>query len=134
MRSSKKKKSHAAQLFARRIFANLFRPDTPLIANRSIYVFLIILVQTSVYNWVQVHRVHHKYAETVKDPLDFRRGFFFAHVGWYCLSFHPACEREMKRIDMSDIRADKDIMFQYKWATNQKLISSAQIILIEFSA
>jgi stearoyl-CoA desaturase (delta-9 desaturase) len=67
-----------------------------------------------VFNWVQVHRVHHKYAETVKDPLNFRRGFFFAHVGWYCLSFHPECKKEMDRIDMNDIKADKDIMFQYR--------------------
>lgn len=70
--------------------------------------------QSSVYNWVRVHRVHHKFAETVKDPLNFKRGFFFAHVGWYCLSFHPECEKEMQRIDMNDIKADKDVMFQYQ--------------------
>jgi len=87
------------------------------VPNRKKHEFLFLSfspIQSSVYNWVQVHRVHHKYAETVKDPLNFRRGFFFAHVGWYCLSFHPACKREMERIDMSDIKADKDIMFQYK--------------------
>lgn len=76
--------------------------------------FLSFTLQSSVYNWVKVHRVHHKFAETVKDPLNFRRGFFFAHVGWYCLSYHPACEKEMQRIDLTDIKADKDIMFQYK--------------------
>ncbi|CRK98772.1 CLUMA_CG012124, isoform A [Clunio marinus] len=75
--------------------------------------FYTMAGQSSVYNWVKVHRVHHKFAETEKDPLNFRRGFFFAHVGWYCLTFHPECEKEMKRIDMKDIEADKDIMFQY---------------------
>jgi len=85
---------------------------------RPLKLFLLFFYtmagQSSVYNWVKVHRVHHKFAETVKDPLNFRRGFFFAHVGWYCLSYHPACEKEMQRIDLSDIKADKDIMFQYK--------------------
>lgn len=66
------------------------------------------------FNWVRVHRVHHKFSETTKDPLDFHRGFFFAHVGWYCLDFHPDCAKEMKRIDLDDLKADKDIMFQYQ--------------------
>jgi len=74
--------------------------------------FYTMAGQTSVYNWVQIHRVHHKFAETVKDPLNFKRGFFFAHVGWYCLSYHPSCEKEMHRIDLADLKADKDIMFQ----------------------
>lgn len=86
--------------------------DDLLIASLSSTSF--VPLQSSVYNWVRVHRVHHKFAETVKDPLNFRRGFFFAHVGWYCLSFHPECEKEMQRIDMSDIKADKDVMFQYQ--------------------
>jgi stearoyl-CoA desaturase (Delta-9 desaturase) len=72
------------------------------------------IFQTSVMNWARIHRVHHKFAETSKDPLDARRGFFFAHVGWYCLSYHPDCVEALKRIDMRDLENDKDIMFQYK--------------------
>lgn len=83
--------------------------------------------QTSVFNWVQVHRVHHKYSETNKDPLNYHRGFFFAHVGWYCLTFHPECEKEMKRIEMSDIKGDKDIMFQYN---NYELLFTVCSVLI----
>lgn len=77
--------------------------------------FYTMAGQSSIFHWVQIHRVHHKFSETLKDPLDVNRGFFFAHVGWYCLSYHPECETEMKRIDMADIKADKDLMFQYKY-------------------
>lgn len=77
--------------------------------------FYTMAGQSSIFHWVQIHRVHHKFSETLKDPLDVNRGFFFAHVGWYCLSYHPECEEEMKRIDLSDIKSDKDIMFQYKY-------------------
>lgn len=87
--------------------------------NRTLKLILMFFYtmagQTSIFHWVQIHRVHHKFSETIKDPLDFNRGFFFAHVGWYCLSYHPECEKEMKRIDMDDIKSDKDIMLQYKY-------------------
>jgi len=83
--------------------------------NRAVKLLLIFFYtmagQSSIYHWVQIHRVHHKFSETIKDPLDVNRGFFFAHVGWYCLSYHPACALEMKRIDMTDIKNDKDVMF-----------------------
>jgi hypothetical protein len=38
--------------------------------------------QGSIFHWSRDHVIHHKYSESVADPHDARRGFFFSHVGW----------------------------------------------------
>ncbi|XP_024972107.1 acyl-CoA C20 Delta5-desaturase-like [Cynara cardunculus var. scolymus] len=34
--------------------------------------------------WVSVHKNHHKYADTEKDPHTPMEGFWFSHMGWFC--------------------------------------------------
>ncbi|XP_050346626.1 acyl-CoA Delta-9 desaturase [Nymphalis io] len=55
-------------------------------------ILFTITGQKDIYTWALDHRVHHKYSETVADPHDVRRGFWFAHVGWLVLTPHPAVE------------------------------------------
>ncbi|XP_046962313.1 acyl-CoA Delta-9 desaturase-like [Vanessa cardui] len=55
-------------------------------------ILFTITGQKDIYTWALDHRVHHKYSETVADPHDVRRGFWFAHVGWLFLTPHPAVE------------------------------------------
>ena len=59
-------------------------------------------------------RVHHKCSETVGDPHNAKRGFFFAHMGWLLVRKHPAVLRAGKRIDMSDLESDPMVMFQHR--------------------
>lgn len=76
-----------------------------------------------------MHRVHHKFSETDRgkysadnlwwinykgtlDPHDIRRGRFFAHIGWICLQHRPECQKELKSVECTDLRADKAVMFQ----------------------
>ncbi|XP_076888049.1 delta-9 acyl-lipid desaturase 2-like [Bidens hawaiensis] len=33
--------------------------------------------------WVSVHKNHHKYTDTEKDPHSPREGFWFSHIGWF---------------------------------------------------
>ncbi|KAL8226138.1 hypothetical protein R6Q57_018695 [Mikania cordata] len=33
--------------------------------------------------WVSVHKNHHKYSDTEKDPHSPREGFWFSHMGWF---------------------------------------------------
>ncbi|KAI3806904.1 hypothetical protein L1987_22822 [Smallanthus sonchifolius] len=33
--------------------------------------------------WVSVHKNHHKYTDTEKDPHSPKEGFWFSHVGWF---------------------------------------------------
>jgi len=40
------------------------------------------MIQRPVLDWCQVHRVHHRYADTELDPHNINQGFFYAHMGW----------------------------------------------------
>jgi stearoyl-CoA desaturase (delta-9 desaturase) len=72
-----------------------------------------IAMENSIFVWARDHRVHHKYSETTADPHDANRGLFFAHVGWLLVRKHPEVIRKGSKIDLSDIKADKLIMFQH---------------------
>lgn len=48
----------------------------------------------------------------ISDPHDVRRGRFFAHIGWICTEHRPECVKELRSVDVRDLRADKAIMFQ----------------------
>jgi len=71
--------------------------------------------QTTTYNWVRYHRVHHKFSETNADPHNAKRGVFFSHVGWLMVKPHPACVKQLRLMDMSDCMADPVIRFQRKY-------------------
>jgi stearoyl-CoA desaturase (delta-9 desaturase) len=38
--------------------------------------------------WAGLHRLHHRYTDTDRDPYNIKRGFFFAHVGWVLIRTH----------------------------------------------
>jgi len=38
--------------------------------------------QKSAMGWAGLHRLHHRYTDTDRDPYNIKRGFFYAHVGW----------------------------------------------------
>lgn len=46
--------------------------------------------------WAALHRLHHRYTDTDRDPYNIKRGFFYAHVGWVMV--------EIPRYDYSNIR------------------------------
>ncbi|KAM4635873.1 stearoyl-CoA desaturase isoform 1-T2 [Discoglossus pictus] len=68
--------------------------------------------QNDIYEWARDHRVHHKYSETDADPHNAVRGFFFSHIGWLLLRKHPDVIEKGKKLDLSDLEADKVVMFQ----------------------
>jgi len=70
--------------------------------------------QNSIYIWSRDHRTHHKCSETVGDPHNANRGFFFAHMGWLLCKKHPQVIKSGKTIDMSDLEADPIVMFQHR--------------------
>ncbi|CAH0407058.1 unnamed protein product [Chilo suppressalis] len=77
-------------------------------------ILFTITGQRDIYTWALDHRVHHKYSETVADPHDVRRGFWFAHVGWLVLSPHPAVEnrRAALKLTSTDLMADPVVRIQ----------------------
>src|SRR6185295_11725890 len=40
-------------------------------------------VQKGVLWWASQHRLHHRYADTERDPHSPRRGFWWSHAGWF---------------------------------------------------
>ncbi|XP_067619643.1 acyl-CoA Delta-9 desaturase-like [Eurosta solidaginis] len=78
-------------------------------------VFNTIAFQDAAYHWARDHRVHHKYSETDADPHNATRGFFFSHIGWLLCKKHPQVKAKGKGMDLSDLRADKILMFQKEY-------------------
>lgn len=52
------------------------------------------------------HRTHHNGSDTMADPHNAKRGFFFSHVGWLMIKKHPETVKRQRQIDMSDIIND----------------------------
>ncbi|XP_017026614.3 acyl-CoA Delta-9 desaturase [Drosophila kikkawai] len=77
-------------------------------------VFNTVAFQDAAYHWARDHRVHHKFSETDADPHNATRGFFFSHVGWLLCKKHPDVKEKGKGLDLSDLRADRILMFQRK--------------------
>ena len=75
------------------------------------------MLQFSVYYWSRVHRVHHKFADTDKDPTNINRGFLFAHIYWV-FRYKPECQKALDEIDLRDLESDEDVMLQYKYEIN----------------
>lgn len=74
-------------------------------------VMTSLAAQNDVFEWARDHRVHHKFSETDADPHNAKRGFFFSHVGWLLVRKHPNVIGQGKKIDLSDLYADKICMF-----------------------
>lgn len=68
--------------------------------------------QNDIYEWSRDHRVHHKYSETDADPHNAVRGFFFAHIGWLLVRKHPDVIEKGRKLEITDLKADKVVMFQ----------------------
>ncbi|XP_054655213.1 stearoyl-CoA desaturase b [Dunckerocampus dactyliophorus] len=85
-------------------------------ASSPLKVFLALgnsmAFQNDIYEWARDHRVHHKYSETDADPHNAKRGFFFAHIGWLLMRKHPDVIAKGRKVDLSDLKADKVVMFQ----------------------
>ncbi|XP_051170614.1 acyl-CoA Delta-9 desaturase-like [Leptopilina boulardi] len=65
----------------------------------------------SIYDWVKIHRVHHRYTDTDADPHTATRGFVFSHIGWWVQKKHPEFLKRLKECDMSDVKADPVVAF-----------------------
>jgi stearoyl-CoA desaturase (delta-9 desaturase) len=83
-------------------------------------LFQTISFQRSIRTWCRDHHIHHKYSDTVGDPHNSQRGFFFCHIGWVFLRKSPEVIEAEKKIDISDLENDPVVKFQYEnyeWMT-----------------
>ncbi|GMF27526.1 unnamed protein product [Phytophthora fragariaefolia] len=70
--------------------------------------------QGSIFHWSRDHRVHHKYSDTVADPHNSGRGFFFAHMGWLLVKKDPRVLEAGTKLNYDDLWADWTVVIQEK--------------------
>ncbi|KAL7920196.1 fatty acid desaturase domain-containing protein [Trichoderma austrokoningii] len=84
-------------------------------ASSSLRVFLALAgassVQGSVLNWCQMHRAHHRYVDTPKDPYNVSKGIWWSHMGW--LIFKPDPDSKA-HVEISDLLQDQVVMWQHR--------------------
>jgi len=68
--------------------------------------------QGSIWHWARDHRTHHFHSETVADPHDAIRGFWFAHIGWLYLKKDKRVAEAGAKVNVDDLRADGWVMLQ----------------------
>ncbi|KOB71346.1 Acyl-CoA desaturase BmorQPVE1, partial [Operophtera brumata] len=80
--------SEGITIGAHRLYTHKSFKATPLLK-----AILIVLQcgagQNSIFIWSRDHRLHHRYSDTIGDPHNAKRGFFFSHIGWLMTKKHP---------------------------------------------
>jgi stearoyl-CoA desaturase (delta-9 desaturase) len=70
--------------------------------------------QGTIFHWTRDHRVHHKYSDTIADPHNSGRGFFFAHIGWLMVKKDPKVLEAGNKLNFDDLWADWTVVLQEK--------------------
>ena len=68
-------------------------------------------LQFSVVTWASLHRAHHRYTDTDKDPYNIKRGFWYAHIGWLISGEIDV----LSYINIDDLLSDALVRFQYDY-------------------
>ena len=69
--------------------------------------------QGSIYHWCRDHRTHHKHSDTVADPHNISRGFFYSHMGWLLLNKSNIVKNAGKNIVCTDLLDDWVVKINY---------------------
>ena len=78
------------------------------------FMFLLAAASTfegSVLEWSSDHRVHHRHADTEKDPYNINQGFWYAHIGWMIRL--DTSKRDFSNV--ADLQADPLCRFQHRF-------------------
>ena len=59
----------------------------------------VLAFQMGPISWARIHRAHHKYTDSPKDPHNQNKGFFYVHLGWM-----------LEKIDMSRFQVPSDLL------------------------
>lgn len=93
-----------------RHFAHVSYKAHPLL--RIFYlVFGACALENSAINWASDHRLHHRYADTDKDPYNVGKGFWFSHIGWI---FYESRESRQLR-NVGDLLRDRWVRWQHRY-------------------
>ncbi|XP_033225619.1 acyl-CoA Delta(11) desaturase [Belonocnema kinseyi] len=66
----------------------------------------------TIYDWVMLHRIHHNFYGTEKDPYNHNKGFLYSHIFTNLMNDIPDREKIQKDIDMRVIEVDGYVWIQ----------------------
>lgn len=69
--------------------------------------------QQSALKWAALHRQHHRYTDTERDPYNINKGFFHAHMGWLLFWKYGADYDSVKDLAQSALVRHQHKHFQY---------------------
>lgn len=64
--------------------------------------------QQSALKWASLHRTHHQFTDTDRDPYNIKKGFFYAHMGWIMFWL-----RGIDYDNVKDLKKDALVMHQH---------------------
>ncbi|OJJ36442.1 hypothetical protein ASPWEDRAFT_406819 [Aspergillus wentii DTO 134E9] len=67
--------------------------------------------QRSILWWVYLHRAHHRYIDTDRDPYNAKRGLLYSHFGWL---FYRKEMDTNNGIDIADLHNDPVVTWQHR--------------------
>lgn len=88
----------------------------------TLFTFINLVFQGSIYEWVRHHRLHHKTFKTADDPYYSDKDILHSQVFAQIRTLSVKQQQLLEEIDMSDIEADKIVMFQKKWVHLRKKV------------
>uniref|UniRef100_A0A182N6J2 Fatty acid desaturase domain-containing protein n=1 Tax=Anopheles dirus TaxID=7168 RepID=A0A182N6J2_9DIPT len=99
---------------AHRLWAHRTYEATPLL-RFTLMIFQTLAGQGSIYDWVRMHRLHHDKFRTVDDPYYSDKDFLHGQVLANIRKLSPRQEQLLEAVDMSDLEADRIVMFQRRF-------------------
>jgi len=90
----------------------------------------VLSFQQGPLSWVRLHRAHHAYADTDKDPYPQHFGFWFGHMGWPILDVKGIGESGLRMKNPRDLTKDKVLMFLERYNIIIGLASLALIYAV----
>ena len=81
--------------------------------NRFIEFLLLFLgagaYEESALKWASMHRRHHQFTDTDRDPYNIKRGFFYAHMGWFMFY-----KQSVEYNNVMDLKKSTLVMHQFE--------------------
>ncbi len=71
--------------------------------------------EESALKWASMHRRHHQFTDTDRDPYNIKRGFFYAHMGWFMFYKQSVEYNNVNDLQKSTLVAHQHKHFQL-WA------------------
>lgn len=76
----------------------------------------VLAFQQGPVSWVRIHRAHHAFSDSDKDPHAQQYGKFYGHIGWPFLSLEGVGQSSHRYSNPSDISGDKYLLFLEKYS------------------